>query len=209
MTVEPIVADGFAELLDYFDRVPRIANKAQLLAINSVASRGGLTKIKDAMQDQVAFPRSYLGGDKLKVRKAYSGHMEAVISARQRPTSLARFAKGASAAGNRRGGVSVMVKPGSTKRMPNAFLMRLRSGASLTDDNYNIGLAIRLKPGDRVFNKKQQSAVQLSHNLYLLYAPSVDQVFRSVAAEKAPEIGEDVATEFLRQFTRLEQAEGF
>jgi hypothetical protein len=84
--------------------------------------------------------------------------------------------------------------------MPSAFLMRLRAGAG-TADNYNIGLAIRLAPGERIRNKRVMT--QVGHNLYLLYGPSVDQVFRTVADDNAPEIATMVRDEFYRQFARL------
>ena len=47
------------------------------------------------------------------------------------------------------------------------------------------------------------AAKLLSNNVYLLYGPSVDQVFRSVADDKTPKILSDVTAEFLRQFARL------
>ena len=77
--------------------------------------------------------------------------------------------------------------------MDQAFLVRLK--------NNNIGLAVRLKPGEVLQNSEK--AVRLDNNVYLLYGPSVDQVFRSVADDKTPKILSDVTAEFLRQFARL------
>lgn len=188
----------------YFEAAPDIARTSARLAINTVAERSGMKLLRDRIRQQVAFPTGYLNENKLFVRKAYNDHLEAVITARQRPTSLARFAKGSPpVTGNRRGGVTVMVHPGSAQHMKSAFLLRLRAGTSVGDNNFNVGLAVRLKPGDRIHNKTKQNTAQLGHNLYLLYGPSVDQVFRTVADDAAPEIASMVKDEFFRQFTRL------
>lgn len=188
--------DGLAR---FFDEATEKTTNAARLAINTVAERGGMKLLRQGMVREVSFPQGYLNADRLKLRKAYNENLEAVITARQRPTSLARFATGG-AVGSRTGGVSVRVGPGSTRRMPSAFLMRLRAGAG-TADNYNIGLAIRLAPGERIRNKRVMT--QVGHNLYLLYGPSVDQVFRTVADDNAPEIATMVRDEFYRQFARL------
>lgn len=202
MSVE-IIADVL-ELEKYFEAAPKITTHAARLAINQVAERGGRKLLLGRMTDQVAFPTGYVNADRLVVRKAYNENLEAVITARQRPTSLARFVSGSTAiSGKARQGVSVMVHPGSRRSMPSAFLMRLRAGATVSDTNFNLGLAIRLKPGERIRNKTKQSTVQLGHNLYLLYGPSLDQVFRTVADEAAPEIASMVGDEFFRQYTRL------
>jgi len=206
MDLQTFGVDVLEDAASYFERMPKISVKAQTIAINQIATRGGLKLLRDDVQAEVAFPAGYLkSNNRLYVSdKATNSKPEAVISARQRPTSLARFAQGAvSATGDRKGGVSVMVKPGTSRQMPKAFLMRLRAGASLTADNYNVGLAVRLKPGDRILNKRKQSPVQLGHNLYLLYGPSVDQVFRSVAVDDSEIIADMTRDEFFRQFTRL------
>lgn len=186
-------------LKDYFDALPDRAEESMKLAINSVITRSGLKSFRDSINLQVAFPAGYLAGDRLEVtKKAYKGSLEGVITARSRATSLARFAR----ASNSRG-VQVRVNPGSSRFMTGAFLMRLRSGASLTEDNYNVGLAIRLKPGEIVRGKRVQSVVQADHTLQLLYGPSVDQVFGDVADEESPTIADQVETEFFRNFARL------
>lgn len=198
MTLAPIEAE-VSGLAKWFEDIPKAAEESMRLAINTVITRTGLKLFRDQIQLQVAFPSGYLTGDRLQVtKKAFKGSLEGVITARQRATSLARFATGANARG-----VRVRVNPGSSRFMAGAFLMRLRRGASLTEDSYNAGLAIRLKPGDIVRGKKYQSAVQADHTLQLLYGPSVDQVFRDVARDESPQIEAQVETEFLRNFARL------
>lgn len=184
----------------YFSDFPDIARTCARIAINQVSERGGMKMLRTDMEEQVAFPAGYLKDPRRLnlARKASDENLEAVIVARERPTSLARFSSDATPIGNRTGGLTVRVKPGQARRMPGAFLMRLRAGSAALSDAYNIGLAVRLKPGDHL-NKKKMSSIQLEHNLYLLYGPSADQVFRSVAEEDAPVIGEMVEDEFFRQ----------
>ena len=79
--------------------------------------------------------------------------------------------------------------------------MRLPQGRTLTDTKYNLGLAIRLRPGEKLQNKV--AARRVEKGLYLLYGPSVDQVFRSrdgtgVATDLVPDIEQDLSDEFIR-----------
>ena len=203
MTVT-VVAEGIANLRAYLERVPDITREAARLAINDVAAGEGRTAIKQEMLAQVAFPSGYLDQDRLALKqKATANNLEAVIEGRQRPTSLARFATGG-AVGVRGARVRVRVKPGAGKALQRAFLVRLRAGASLTADNYNVGLAVRLRPGEQLANKKVTTQ-RLDSGVHILYGPSVDQVFRTVADDVAPAIADQVTGEFYRQFVRLSE----
>lgn len=175
------------------------------MAINTIATRRGLTLSKDAMQEEVMFPRGYLNDRLIATKRATATDLEAIITGRKRATSLARFATGGQAPGVRRNkGVRIRVSKGRSSYMKNAFLVRLRRGASLTEDNYNVGLALRLGPGESIRNKKRAHQSWLvKDQVALLYGPSVDQVFRTVAPEVAPKISRELADEFLRQFARL------
>jgi hypothetical protein len=201
-----IIADAFSGLELYFQRMPEAATEAARMAINDIAAGRGMSLARREIEDQVAFPAGYINNDRMAVSKrATNADLEAIITARQRPTSLARFAQGDKTPGKPQiNGIQVVVHSGNSKTMRKAFFVKLRAGKSATDDNYNIGLAIRLKPGERViYNKKQQNMVQLSHGVYVLYGPSIEQIFRSVADEIAPELLNMLSDEFLRQFTRL------
>jgi len=95
----------------------------------------------------------------------------------------------------------VEVAPGRARYMKRAFFLRLPQGSTLTDTQFNLGLAIRLRPGERIENK--HTAVRFAKGLYLLYGPSVDQVFRSkdgsgAATDRAPVLAERLEQEFLR-----------
>ncbi|EOI7225374.1 hypothetical protein ACMVOL_004674 [Salmonella enterica subsp. enterica serovar 4,[5],12:i:-] len=202
-----VLAIGSNELKEYLEQVPEIANNSIRMAINSVAAGKGMTLIKKSMTDEIAFPSGYLNADRLKLTKrATQTNLEAVITGRKRATSLARFVTGGAMVANSKlgGGVQVRVKKGKTTYLKNAFLVRLNKGASLTEDNYNIGLAVRLSAGESLSNKRSQHKSWLvPGRVALLYGPSVDQVFAEVSETVAPKIGDMVAAEFHRNFARL------
>lgn len=190
------------ELASYFETAADAAVPAMRMAINDVASRGGMAMIRQEMTEQIAFPKGYLSGDRIGVTKrATNANLEAVITGRQRATSLARFS---SATGvNQRGGVSVRVSKGRTTYIRQAWLVRLKKGASLDQDNYNIGLAIRVNPGEKVNKRTLHQSWLVKDQVALLYGPSVDQVFSEVSGNVADPIGDMVIDEFYRQFARL------
>jgi hypothetical protein len=193
-----------AQILDlenFLVSVPDKTRQAAAFAMNDVLTGQGLARFRKAVAAEVNFPSGYVD-DKIELaQRATPTRLVASLVGRQRPTSLARFATGGTIGG--KGGVTVRVKGGS-RFMRDAFLVRLKSGASITDDGYNVGLAIRLKEG-MVLNKKDTSRmVHLENNVVLLYGPSVDQILRNEAAEaEAPEVMDAIATEFFRQFARL------
>ena len=183
-----VAVEGLESIRDIQNLDENILLRARQ-AINRAAARARTTSDRD-MRKQIAFPARYLSS-RLQVSKKASGRsLQAVITGRDRPTSLARFASSKDpAAARRRGGVSVTVSPGQTRFMAGAFLMRLKGG--------NLGLAIRLKEGDSLRNKRQ--VAKAGKGLYILYGPSVDQVFRAVADERAaPDAADFLEREFLR-----------
>jgi hypothetical protein len=197
-----IEVNGLAGLEHYLTTVPQVATTSLRIALNQTAERKGITALRDAMEEEVAFPRGYLNDPKRfgVSQRATNANLEARIRARSRPTSLARFASGGSTIGNQAGGrgVAVRVSPQRRRLMEGAFLVRLRAGQGpVTDEAFNLGLAIRLKPGEAVRNKT--TMVPFGGGLYLLYGPSVDQVFQTVAVDQSGRIGDLIADEFLRQ----------
>jgi hypothetical protein len=170
-------------------------------ALNTAAERGRTMGAR-AIRDEINFPAAYLspGQKRLYVsKKATRTDLEARIRARARPTSLARFTTGATAIN--KAGVTVSVQPGKARFMKRAFLVRLKAGAGAIETRSNLGLAVRLKPGETLRNKNEVR--RLDSNLYLLYGPSVDQVFRArdgsgVAEDISPEIADILEKEFLR-----------
>lgn len=200
-----ITAVNLLDITDYLGSRPAVARKAARLSINDT-SRRAVPGFRKEMLAEVNFPPGYLEGDRFGVTKqATDNDLEAAITARQRPTSLARFAQGQSFEGARRtGGVNVRVnRGGGSKRIKGAFFVRLRRGRD-TQDGFNLGLAIRLKPGDRLRGRRKGGAgVMLAPDLYILQGPSVDQVFREVSVAGSPKVADDLVKEFTRQWVRL------
>ena len=193
----------FVEGLDdlkQFDGTKQAIRMAAARAINKV-TRDGRVEIARDIRDQVNLPASYVASGQKRLyvsQQATTGNLEGKITARGRATSLARFVQGTPRRGQ---GVRVEVAPGRSLYMKRAFLIRLRAGNSNVDTKYNMGLAIRLRPGETLQNKL--TARRMEKGLYLLYGPSVDQVFRArdgsgVANEKAPQLASELEREFLR-----------
>jgi hypothetical protein len=180
------------QIEDLSDAEPNIRSAASR-AING-ALRRARTRSDREIRAQVNFPGNYLNpstGRLTVSQNAAPTSLEGAVTARQRPTSLARFVKGNPKRGQP---VRLEVSPGKTTVLPRAFLMPLRSGN--VDTKSNLGLAIRLGPGERLQNKRRFK--RIASGLYLLYGPSVDQVFRTVAADEAEPTADFLETEFLR-----------
>lgn len=173
-------------------------------AINRTAERGR-TRAAREIRDQINFPASYVSPANKRLyvsKKAQRTDLEARIRARTRATSLARFVTGSPQSSKlTQEGVRVEVHPGKARFLKRAFLIRLRAGKADMDTRNNLGLAIRLKPGEVLRNKSDVR--KLDRGLYLLYGPSVDQIFRArdgsgVATEMSPDLSRMMEQEFLR-----------
>lgn len=189
-----IETKGFADLMRQVSRIAGDADEAAVLAVNRGA-RDGRVLAARRMTENVNFPRGYLNDERLKItRYANRGSKdpEAVIRGRDRPTSLARFATTKPRFGRQKG-VRVRVSPTNDQQMDSAFFLRL--------NNSNIGLAVRVKPGQSLRNSR--GAKDIGNGLFLLYGPSVDQVFRGIAEDISDDITLIMRAEFLRQFARL------
>lgn len=182
-----------AGLDQFIERMKNFSTKTTLDAVKAVnkvivSSRAAAA---NEIVDQVNFPKSYLGSPndpnaRLAVKKkATRQNIEAVISARRRPTSLANPAFLRS---RKAGDVTVAVKGNFPTRLRGAFIVRLNNG--------NDGLAIRVHAGHQLRNSR--AAKRLSNNVYLLYGPSVDQVFQSVREDIAPKAITDLQKEMIR-----------
>lgn len=189
------------EGLGEFRNLPQKIELRAVQALNKTAA-GTRTMLARKVLQEVNLPNEYVspGQKRLYVsQQARRGNLEARIKARARNVSLARFVVGSPKPGV--AGVTLRVSPKRTTTMGRAFLMRLRQGADLTDTKFNLGLAIRLKPGETIPNKKRM--VRAARGLYLLYGPSVAQVLRGesgkgVIADSVSEIETALAAEFAR-----------
>lgn len=193
-----VAVEGLSETIEALGDIPPNVLRFARMAVNTT-TRKTRTLASRKIRDQIAFSASYLSdkNGRLTISKyATEDDLEARIRGRFRPTSLARFATGSSSKG-----VRVRVNPGTSRTMGRAFFMPLRAGNAPIETKSNQGLAIRLKPGEKIANKRRM--IQVAGNLYLLYGPSVDQVFSSVAEEIAPDATDILEAEFLRLLDRL------
>lgn len=180
--------------LDDFAELPDAIRLNAVRAINRTTERARTASAR-AIRQQVNLSATYLGRpDRLGItKKATRADMEARITGRNRPTSLATFATGGRA-GARRAGATVRVQPGLVTRLPKAFFVNLRTGN--TDTKGNLGLAIRLPEGKRP--DAAYKPTKLGRGVWLLYGPSVGQVADDVFVEIGPETAEFMEAEFLR-----------
>lgn len=184
-----IAVEGLAQL-DDIRQLPSKIVQAATRSINRTTEWSRAQASRE-MREQVNFPARYLSGSDGRLaitRRAGRNDLSAIIRGRQEPTSLARFSKDKNPkAARKKGGVNVMVAPGESKFMKRAFLLNL---------NGNLGLAIRLKPGESLRNKSL--SVRSWRGIYILYGPSVDQVFRGVATDMSDDIADRLEAEFNR-----------
>lgn len=199
-----IETSGLKEFARYLVQFPEITRQSASIALNQTAERKGLKLAKEKILQQIAFPGGYLNGTRLQVsKKANPSNLVSVITGQFEPTPLARFAGGqrtrfiAARSHSRRVNrptIKVQIKPGRIAILPNAFLITLKNG--------NIGLGIRLKPGEVLQGSIGAKLITSGplKGVALLYGPSVDQVFRSVAVEITPDLELELESEFFRQF---------
>lgn len=193
------MSDAFVIAVQGLNELPsepskQIAENA-VKAINRTLERSRAAAARRIRQ-QTAFSAGYLSRqDRLGItKKAQRSDLEGVITGRHRPTSLAQFARGGRAVGRRRTAVRVEVKPGLVQRLDKAFFVNLRTGN--TDSNGNLGLAIRLPAGKRP--DRAYKPTLIGKNLWLLYGPSIDQVFDDVAQDISPDAADFLEGEFVR-----------
>lgn len=198
---------GLETVEKYFQQAPERAEKALRFAVNAAATFAAREGKKEIMR-QLNFDAAYLGSPtqpdaRLRIgQKASAGNLQAVVVARHRPTSLARFSDTPVAFGKPTGPIRVRVKKGKTAAFERAFFVRLKPGSkAITLDNYNVGLAVRLRPGEKLKNKKVQGS-EFSKNTYLLYGPSVEQAFNTVSVDISDDVLSYAEREFLRQYGR-------
>lgn len=194
-----VAAKGLQQFAEFADALPDLIQEAAYFALVD-ETRDAQPLIKRTMRKQVNFPSDYLNGQRLYVKKKPNRvTLESVIAGRDRPTSLARFAEGATVQNSRKRPIFVKVKAGQQRKLDRAFLINLRGG--------NVGLAIRLPQGQTPDNAYRPTQLTRrggqEQNVWLLYGPSVDQVLQGVSSDVAPEIGEGLSRGFFRQLTRL------
>lgn len=192
---------GLAEFEKMIESIGAAVEPAAAVALNE-AARYGRRVGSENIRREINFKAGYLQGRLAVSKQAKPGDLEAVITGRDRPTSLARFGQGVPRFGAQRVPPRVRVKAsGGARSIKKGFYMRLRRGsAAVTAENSNIGLAIRLKEGERVQNKNEM--VPVGDGVYLLYGPSVGQVYRGVAERTAEDVGTQAAARYAHHLGR-------
>ena len=191
-----VIFDEDGKLLD-FDSLPANIAKAARIAVNAAAAKAR-TWSAQAVRKEVNLPARYVspGEGRLTVAtKASNSKLQAVVSARSRPTSLARFVQGSARAGQK--GARIEVTPGAARYMPGAVFVKLRRGAATTDTAFNLGLAVRTKG-----NRKPDGAykpIQMKNGMWLLYGPSVAQALLNARNSGIWPDMTDKITEYLEQ----------
>lgn len=190
--------DGFDAALKEFghEMQPKLIEAARI-AINDTA-RWSLKFVSADMEKEVNFPTGYLkSSDRIRVSRFASNNMlEADIYARFEPTSLARFALNSESSD----GIMVSVKRGNgPKLIKKAFIYGLKKGQVSRGNN---GLVVRSKTKPKDAYKPKQMGGKWP-DLWLLYGPSVYQVFRVSMDRFAPEIQKELERRFAHQRDRL------
>lgn len=153
--------------------------------INKVASKAQ-TAANKKIREQVALPAAYVKG-KLTLRKASADRPEATISAAKRGVLLSRFKHSAT-----KKGVRVTVKPGQSKLIIGAFLLRLRAGT--TDGAGALGIAARQRTaGGRVPR----------YPIEVFHGPSVSQVYDDTRQQIKPDIEADLPLQIASELRYL------
>lgn len=202
-----IVAVEGLDALRFMDKIPPSVRKNALRAVNKT-TRDGRVVVRRGIQEQVNFSASYLGPNsgRLTAKMGTAANLEGRITARTRPTSLARFTKAqpqAPGARRSRKGIKVSVKPGVVQYLKRAFVIPLRSGSDGTLGNRGLAIRSETQPAGAYKPKR------IGKDVWLLYGPSVSQVMYSarnpkgtgVAEEVAPDLAERLEAEFNRLMT--------
>ena len=197
----------YVEGLEGLGDIQNLSSASKLNIVRAVNATVARYRTRGAQMilDDINLPAHYLNPSAKRLyvaQQATRSKPEGIIRARGRPTSLARFITSRSAG---KEGVTVQVNKGQSRQLPRAFLVKLPQGRGPVDTQFNLGLAIRLGKGQRIRNKRH--LVQLDQGLYLLYGPSVDQLFlnatgaragEGVATEMTPDMLDFLASEYLR-----------
>lgn len=198
--IRDVEVRGIEDLKSYLGSIPGNVDRAAALAVSS-ATRYAYTLGRRRIQEEVNLPTGYLTGSEGGSPRFYISRKPTrtdpvgAVRGRVRATSLYRFVTGQS----KRNGIRVAVsKRNGSRRIPRGFAIKLRNG--------NLGVAVRLPKGEDLRGKKNPGIMYGSRgggnrktNLFLLYGPSVQQVFNTVAPDIAPEVSSYLNSEFRRQ----------
>ncbi len=184
---------NFRKAKDYLRGTVTAIEKAEYRAVNRVSQKTR-TEASRQIRAEVRLKASYVNRHLWLYKKAKPGDPSAIITARRRPTRLARYgakqltkaarkARGDElrgiSAGRKQAGVSVSVGRNSgRKRMRKTFLVPLRTNGLMG-----------------VFERTGRAPDDIRH----LYGPSVDQLFTNIRDQLHPFIKRNMSKEFRAQ----------
>ena len=199
-----ISEDWIEGLISYYERFPQLAEKAAILAVNTIAPKIKTYAAKD-MQSKINLPPEELGPARFKISTmATATSREAVIRADPNPLGMSRFVKGNKVAGAKYP-VTQIKRNGATHTWGSntpggdyAFLIATPNG--------NAGVALALRTNRPITNSHKAKLIKATAKsyLYIIYGPSTSQMFGQLSPGYLPKIGLDLQAEFARQFARLQ-----
>lgn len=176
--------ESIAAFDEQLKRIPIAASRA----VNFAAQRARVESGR-RIREQLAFAARYLTGadGRIEYKPSTKATLQARLSARSRPSSLARFVRSV----GKGTGARVVVKPGTSAVLPGAFIIGI-------GDNQLLAVRSPKKPRT-AFKPKRLGA-----SLWLLYGPSVAQALisragRGVWPTMEAEIIANLEREFIRQ----------
>ncbi len=88
-----VSAANLLDIEEFLAEQPAVARQSARIAINSVTSRKAVPQFRKSMRAEVDFPRGYVEDpDRFgQTKKATDADLTAIVTARFRPTSLARL----------------------------------------------------------------------------------------------------------------------
>lgn len=194
-----ILLDAKGAIQD-IERMPPDVAKAARIAVNTAADRARTLSAR-AVLSEVNFPASYVSSSNQRLAvtlRARDNNPVAQITARGRPTSLARFAKGGRPG---KAGARVQVKPGVARYLPKAVFVKLRSGTADVDTAFNLGLAVRTANGKKP--DRAYAPVRMKNGMWLLYGPSVSQALLNAKESGIwPDLTDEILDILNNEFTR-------
>ena len=196
MIVTDIDIVGLTDFEKLLKKVPDETRKAASMAINTTAKRARTAGAKE-IRNQVNLRAKYVNDNLTVTRSASRNDLRAVINGRARPVMLHRYVTGwASRSKGRRRGARVSVKRGGASRsLSRTFEMKLNSG--------NMAIVMRTDGGEPDAAYKPRRLFAGRDDLWVLYSPSVDQLFKTVKDDIAPDMSKFVAKEFKRHIARF------
>lgn len=172
----------FDRLVDTMRGMEKATSISASRAINRTADRAR-TAASRAIREDVNLSTRYVDGLLKVVERASQNSLQATVKGTQRPTSLAQFASDSVEQSHKRGGVNLEVKKGHRTFFKRAWIQKLKRGSNaISGDSFNLGLAVRWRSGGKPSRAYKPKA--MGDGRWLLYAPSIDQLFKGVLEPK-------------------------